>query len=115
MGTHLNRLGEAVLTCTHNLCFEQKLEKYQKFPTDNFQFLKLKKSLYIAWAVFVMYMTTNMGATDQALEAKVIKLFSSSSQLSIKFQLFINVEIVKNCGKFSFKTQKLVIYPADKC
>ena len=28
MGTRLNRLTEAVLTCTHNQCFEQKLEKY---------------------------------------------------------------------------------------
>ena len=24
VGTRLNRLTEAVLTCTHNLCFEQK-------------------------------------------------------------------------------------------
>ena len=46
---------------------------------------------------------------------EVIKLVSSSAQLSMKFQLLINVEIVKNCGKFRFKTQKLVIYPANKC
>ena len=37
---------------------------------------------------------------------KVIKLFSSSAQLSMKFQLLINVEIVKIRGKFKFKTQK---------
>ena len=41
------RLGEAVLTCTHNLCFEQKYEKYQIFSTENFQFLQLKKNLFI--------------------------------------------------------------------
>ena len=46
---------------------------------------------------------------------KVIKLFSSSAQLSMKFQLLINVEIIKISGKFRFKTQKLVIYPANKC
>ena len=46
---------------------------------------------------------------------EVIKLFSSSAQLSMKFQLLINVEIVKNCGKFRFKTHKLEIYPAHKC
>ena len=46
---------------------------------------------------------------------EVIKLFSSSAQLSMKFQLLINVEIVKISGKFRFKTQKLVIYPAHKC
>ena len=46
MGTHW-----AVLTCTHGLCFEQKYKKYPKF-SENFQFLHLKKSLYIAWAHF---------------------------------------------------------------
>ena len=39
---------------------------------------------------------------------EVIKLFSSSAQLSMIFQLLINVEIVKNCGKSRFKTQKQV-------
>ena len=43
---------------------------------------------------------------------EVIKLVSSSAQLSMKFQLLINVEIVKIGVKFRFKTQKLVIYPA---
>ena len=45
----------------------------------------------------------------------VIKHISSSAKLSMKFQLLINVETVKNCGKFRFKTKKLVIYPAHKC
>ena len=46
---------------------------------------------------------------------EVIKLFSSSAQLSMKFQLLINVEIIEISGKFRFRTQKLVIYPAHKC
>ena len=45
---------------------------------------------------------------------EVIQLFSSSVQLRIKFQLLINVEIVKTSGKFRFKTQNLVIYTAHK-
>ena len=45
---------------------------------------------------------------------EVIKLFSSSTQLSMKFQLLINAEIVKINGKLRFKPQKLVIYPAHK-
>ena len=45
-------LEPPLLTCTHNLCFEQKLEKCQKFSAEIFQFLKLKKSLFIAWASF---------------------------------------------------------------
>ena len=39
-----------VLKCTHNLCFEQKQEKYQNFANENFHFLQVLKSLYIAWA-----------------------------------------------------------------
>ena len=31
-------LAKAVLTSTHNLCFEQKYEKYQSFLSENFQF-----------------------------------------------------------------------------
>ena len=45
---------------------------------------------------------------------EVIKLFSSSAQLSMKFQLLINAEIVKSSAKFRFKPQKLAIYLADK-
>ena len=41
--------GAASTFTTHNLCFEQK---YQKFSAENFQFLKLKKSMFIAWASF---------------------------------------------------------------
>ena len=31
MGTRKNCLGKAFLTSTHNLCFDQKYEKYQNF------------------------------------------------------------------------------------
>ena len=43
-----------VLTSTHNLCFEQKYEKYQSFLPENFQFLEVKFSLYLNRLVFVM-------------------------------------------------------------
>ena len=46
---------------------------------------------------------------------EVIKLFSISAQLSMKFQLLTDVEKVKIDGKYRFKTQKLVINPANKC
>ena len=39
---------------THNLCFEQKYEKYQSFLSENFQFLKVKFSIYLNRHVFVM-------------------------------------------------------------
>ena len=40
---------------THNLCFEQKYEKYQSFLCENFQFWKVKFSIYFYRRVFVMY------------------------------------------------------------
>ena len=39
---------------THNLCFEQKYEKYQSFLSENFQFLEVKFSIYLNRRVFVM-------------------------------------------------------------
>ena len=39
---------------THNLCFEQKYEKYQNFSSDNFHFLVVKFSVYLNRRVFVM-------------------------------------------------------------
>ena len=49
-------LNEAVLTSTHNLCFEQKYEKYQNLSSENFHFLVVKFSVYLNRHVFVMKM-----------------------------------------------------------
>ena len=38
--------GEAVLTSTHNLCFEQKYKNIRVFLSENLQFLVVKFSLY---------------------------------------------------------------------
>ena len=54
MGTRQNRLAEVVLTSTHNLCFEQKYEKYQSVLSENVQFLEEKFSRYLNRHVFVM-------------------------------------------------------------
>ena len=39
---------------THNLCFEQKYEKYQIVLSENFHFLVVKFSVYLNRFVFVM-------------------------------------------------------------
>ena len=39
---------------THNLCFEQKYEKYQNFYQKNFSFLEVKFSTYLNRRVFIM-------------------------------------------------------------
>ena len=40
--------------CTHNLCFEQKYEKYESFLSENFQFLEVKFSTYLNRRVYVI-------------------------------------------------------------
>ena len=39
---------------THNLCSEQKYEKYQNFLSENFQFLVVTFSIYLNRCVLVM-------------------------------------------------------------
>ena len=46
---------KAVLMGTHNLCLEQKYEKYQSFLSEKFQFLEVKFSIHLNKHVFVMY------------------------------------------------------------
>ena len=68
MGTRENRLGEAVLTSTHNLCFEQKYEKYQNFYVNIFSYLEVKFSTYLNRCVFVM--VTNEPANKRTNDPK---------------------------------------------
>ena len=56
----------AVLTSTHNLCFEQKYEKYRSFLSEKFQFLEMKFSIYLNRRVFVMYGRKRQGRRDGA-------------------------------------------------
>ena len=53
---HITRLhnAEAVLTSTHNLCFEQEYETYQNVLSEKFLFLVVEVSIYWNRPVFVM-------------------------------------------------------------
>ena len=44
----------AVLTSTHNLCFEHKYKKYQSFLSDYLQVFEVKFSVYLNSYVSVM-------------------------------------------------------------
>ena len=59
MGPRKNRLGEAVLTSTHNLCFEQKYENISEFLSENFHFLVVNSSIYLNRLVSVMANSAN--------------------------------------------------------
>ena len=55
MGTRKNRLAEAVLMSTHNLCFEQKYKKYLNFfIKKHFPVFVVKFSIYLNRRVSVM-------------------------------------------------------------
>ena len=54
MGTHWNRLAEAVLTSVHNQCFKQEYENHQSSLSENFQFLEVEFSRYLNRRVFVL-------------------------------------------------------------
>ena len=44
--------NEAVLTCTHNICFEQKIRKYHNFSSENNHFYSREILQYIARACY---------------------------------------------------------------
>ena len=77
MGTRYNRL-EAVLTSTHNLCFEQKYEKHQSFCLENFQFLEVKFFIYLNRRVFVMMYDKSNQCT---FEMVIFQLFTVMSHV----------------------------------
>ena len=59
VGTCKNPLDEAVLTCTHNLCFEKKIRKnINKHSAEIFQFLQLKNLCILHGRVFIMPIAT---------------------------------------------------------
>ena len=73
----LVRTAEAVLMSTHNLCFEQKYEKYQNFLSEIFHFLVVKFSLYLNRDVFVMVCLEYMSREDCACTQCTLYTFSS--------------------------------------
>ena len=64
---------------THNLCFEQKYEKYQSFLSEFFQFLEVTFSIYLNRRVFVMRLKVFVDYTEH-----MIKEPTESISLSIR-------------------------------
>ena len=63
-------LDEGVLTCTHNLCFEQLREIYKKNSTGTCNFLQfVYKNLYIVWCVhnFSLFFTLSVASLEVVL------------------------------------------------
>ena len=67
---------------THNLCFEQKYEKYQSFLSENFQFLEVKFSIYLNRHVFVMFRINYAESTSQAYLVRFKRINMSKQDAS---------------------------------
>ena len=87
-------LGEAVLTSTQNLCFEQKCEKYLKFLSEIFHFLVVNFSVYLNRHVFVMLcgirrslFTPSLGVTDRLCSVSVWLSLDTVFTILVFFQL----------------------------
>ena len=96
MGTRNNRLADAALTSPHNLCFGSKIRKIRiplqtpVFPYKNISVLSLFKGVY-------MYIARTCYPGPE-----VIKLFSCSAQLRLKFILLRNVKMPTIVGILTF-------------
>ena len=115
MGTRYNRLDEAVLTSTHNLCFVQKYEKYLNFLSENFQFLEIEFSIYLNRRVFGM--DSEINCIDWALVVICIKFsrlqidFVSGSQ---KIGIDISYHLSQNRGDNLHEISKPIFWEKGK-
>ena len=77
------RTDEVVLMNTHNLCLEQKYEKYQSFLSEKFQLLEVNFPIYLNRRVFVM------PRTDTSVKALTIlpKYLNTSLNLHALFAM----------------------------
>ena len=77
-------------------------KEHQFFQRKKFKFTSntLQKRLYTTWIL------TMTGLTQKASGPKVIKLFSCSTQHSMKFSLLINVKMPTNVGILTFMSRK---------
>ena len=105
-------IGEAVLTSTHNLCFEQKYEKYQKILSENFQFLVVKFSIYLNRRVFVML--TQTAETDNCANNKIhmrrlIKIYIASHS-ALRKHAYSNIWKISPPKNWIFSDKKTLIF-----
>ena len=82
-------MHDAVLTSTHNLCFEQKLENFHKFLPENCHFYCNKKAVYcIKVNITVMTQSFGTGRSGQTVQTQIGMLLEEQSLFAIPFELF---------------------------
>ena len=92
VGTHYNRLIEAVLMCTHNLCFRAKIKKYH-FYLNIIVFTAVKNCTILHGHVIVMFRFYNCEFMTSYPHSLILDLQKQTCKSSITF--FINNLIFK--------------------
>ena len=98
MGTRKNRFGEAVITCTHNVCFGQKYTQQKKLrkmcwsscDTTNVIFHKIRNSYYYE----VSFYPSSEG---------LFEMMTLTEALKINFKVdWSPLHVSQNCHIFRF-------------
>ena len=80
--------------------------------------VSISKIVFVGWrgsGQFCFLMFSSATLSSSAPGSEVIKGFSGSTQLSMKFKMLMDIEIAKIDEIFSFISPKPVIYPVNKC
>ena len=80
----------------------------QRVPTTFIFFIEIQENISFNYHIMSTYKVNSWCTV-------VIKLFSCSSQLSLKFKLLTNMKRAKINEILRFKSTKSIIYPANKC
>ena len=113
MGTSLNRLGEAVLTSTHNLCFSAEIWKISDFffLSANFQFLMVKFSIYLNGSVFVMEIMFDLLSSHTPPPPRVLVCVTILNVSVFTYPWrFISIILGTHLPTFFFSINKINLY-----
>ena len=77
---------------THNLCFEQKYEKYQNFLSENFHFLVVKFYVYLNRHVFVMRRVEMGGVEGLVMKVSIRTFFLPPKKVFIYLFFYLCFE-----------------------
>ena len=85
MGTHLNRLVEAVLTITHNLVGIKNMKNIIFFNLKIFLYLVLKFSIYLNRHVFIIAVSRNYWMIGKQIDPNQMPCFAASDRVYLVY------------------------------
>ena len=86
---------------THNLCFEQKYEKYRSFVSENFQFLEVNFSMYLNRRVYVMFNTSALFIFSSFIPFRIYLVFVTHRYKLMKLPILSSIFRCKQISKYN--------------